>query len=155
MFPADYSADMIKGFHHAGVATRDLPRLVGFYVEQFHAQVLQRHSWDETDSELSVRFGIQASSGRLAMLGFPDPALEIFQFDKPELPGCLPLRSVAKPGLSHICFEVDDCFAEYYRLSAGGMNFHAAPFAMPAGGVFTYGRDPDGNVVELLQRPPD
>jgi predicted enzyme related to lactoylglutathione lyase len=33
------------------------------------------------------------------------------------------------------------------------MTFHAPPLTMPSGGVFAYGRDPDGNVVELLQPP--
>ena len=74
-----------------------------------------------------------------------------FAIEEPALDGGPP-RSVAKPGLSHIAFEVDDVGREFDRLD-GVLSFHAPPLVMPSGGVFAYGRDPDGNVVELLQLP--
>lgn len=145
---------MIIGFHHTGVATRNLDRLCRFYVDLFHGQVLNEFSWDEDNTALSRRLGLEASSGSLKMIGFPEARLELFQFDTPrEIRSTLP-RSVAGPGFSHICFRVDDCEAEYDRLSDAGMSFHAEPLAMPNGGVFAYGRDPDGNVVEIFQPPP-
>ena len=85
------------------------------------------------------------------MLGFEGARLEVFEFATP-IQDRGSLRSVAKPGFSHIAFEVDDVFAEYERLQ-GAMAFHAPPLEMPGGGIFAYGRDPDGNVVELLQPP--
>ena len=40
--------------------------------------------------------------------------------------------------------------AEYDRLVAAGMRFHCLPVTMGRQRA-TYGRDPDGNVVELLE----
>ena len=145
---------MIKGLHHVGMATRDLPRLAGFYVELFHAELLREFSWSEEAGEFSVRLGLERSAGRLVLLRLAGAGLEIFQFDTPEIPESRILRSVAKPGFSHICLEVDDCEREHARLTGSGMAFHGPPLAMPSGGVFTYGRDPDGNVIELFQAPP-
>ena len=59
-------------------------------------------------------------------------------------------RRMCDPGLIHICLYVDDAWAEYERLSALGMEFHCEPGG--AGTMLaTYGRDCDGNVVELLE----
>ena len=142
---------MIKGIHHTGMATRNLDRLCAFYCDHFHGRVLVEFSWDTDNRALSERLGLEQSAGRLCMLGFGDTRLEVFEFSDPVI---LPegARSVAAPGLSHIAFEVDDAKAEFARLSEV-MEFHAPLLTMPAGGVFAYGRDPDGNVVEILQPP--
>ena len=144
---------MILGLHHVGVATHDLDRLSLFYTELFGGKIINELSWDETEDSISLRLGLKISSGRLAMVEFDGARIEIFEFTLPTIPKASKLRSVAKPGFSHICFKVVDCKFEYDRLIARGMIFHAAPKIMPSGGVFTYGRDPDGNVVELLQLP--
>ena len=144
---------MIKGLHHVGVATRDLDRLCAFYAEFFHGRTLAEFAWTEEDTELSDRLGLERSAGRLRMLGFGVTRLEVFEFTMPSIePNGR--RSVAKPGFSHIAFEVDDAMAEYDRLVQAGLPFHAPPLTMPGDGVFAYGRDPDGNVVEILQPPP-
>jgi catechol 2,3-dioxygenase-like lactoylglutathione lyase family enzyme len=57
---------------------------------------------------------------------------------------------VCDHGITHIALDVRDIHAEYERLSAAGMRFHCPPLDM--GGIkATYGRDPDGNVVELQE----
>ena len=61
---------------------------------------------------------------------------------------------MAREGLTHLAFQVSDCRAEYARLSAAGMRFNAPPLLTPVGAWFTYGHDPDGNIVELIQPPP-
>lgn len=144
---------LIIGFHHVGLATQDLDRLAGCYVTLFGGQVLTEFSWGRDDVALSKRLGLQHSSGRLVMIGFAQARLEIFEFSPPNVPRPEAPRSVAKPGLSPICFQVYDCQKEYQRLIAAEMPFHATPLVMPSGGVFADGRDPDGNVVEIFQPP--
>ena len=61
-----------------------------------------------------------------------------------------PNRPVCDHGITHIAFEVDDLDAEYDRLKAAGMRFHCPPQNLGVSRV-TYGRDPDGNVLELWQ----
>jgi hypothetical protein len=53
-------------------------------------------------------------------------------------------------GLTHLCLYCDDVFAEYERLKGLGMEFNCQPGGSGATRA-TYGRDCDGNVVELLQ----
>ena len=43
-----------------------------------------------------------------------------------------------------------DIDKEYERLAAAGMRFHCAP-VQNGDAKMTYGRDPDGNVIELLE----
>ena len=61
-----------------------------------------------------------------------------------------PLRPFDK-GYTHFCVDVTDIDREYERLRAVGMTFgHPAP--LDAGHVKTiYGRDPEGNVIEIQQ----
>jgi catechol 2,3-dioxygenase-like lactoylglutathione lyase family enzyme len=60
---------------------------------------------------------------------------------------------VCDPGITHLCFDVTDLDQEYERLSEAGMTFHCPPQDAFAGVRTTYGRDPDGNVVELQEVP--
>ena len=65
-----------------------------------------------------------------------------------------PNRPVCDQGITHICLQVTDIDAEYARLSAAGMRFHCAPQTAPGLCRATYGRDPDGNIVELIEPDP-
>lgn len=53
-------------------------------------------------------------------------------------------------GITHICLDVVDSDGEYERLKAAGMQFISPPQA-----IFfvktAFGRDPDGNLVELQE----
>ncbi|HJP36347.1 MAG TPA: VOC family protein, partial [Gammaproteobacteria bacterium] len=60
-------------------------------------------------------------------------------------------RPVCDHGITHLCLQVSDIDAEYERLKAAGMVFHCPPQAVGDAIHATYGRDPDGNVVELLE----
>src|SRR3546814_7396738 len=91
---------------------------------------------------------LPGSSARYAMIRLGSFYMEVFQYHQPE--GVRIERRMCDPGLIHICLYVDDAQAEYERLSALGMEFHCPPGG--AGTMLaTYGRDCDGNVVELLQ----
>ena len=53
-------------------------------------------------------------------------------------------------GLTHIAIAVDDIDAEFTRMSEAGVRFHCPPG--PKGPYrATYGRDPEGNVFELIE----
>ena len=60
-------------------------------------------------------------------------------------------RSVVDHGLTHICLNVTDVAAECARLSAAGMRLHTQPISIGLPITGTYGRDPDGNIIELLE----
>ena len=87
-------------------------------------------------------------------MSFKSASIEIIEFCKLAPGRDSAIRAVDRPGFSHVCFAVDDCKAEYERLRAAGMEFHAPPLRMPSGARFTYGRDPDNNIVEIVEPPP-
>lgn len=60
-------------------------------------------------------------------------------------------RPVCDHGITHFCLQVKDVRGEYARLKAAGILFHCPPQEFAGEAVVTYGRDPDGNVFELLQ----
>ena len=56
-------------------------------------------------------------------------------------------------GAAHLCLRVENLITVYERLSSEGVTFVSAPHADELGVVWVYMRDPDGNVVELIQEP--
>ena len=56
-------------------------------------------------------------------------------------------------GAAHLCLRVENVNAEYERLSGEGVTFVSAPHGDEFGVIWVYMRDPDGNVVELIQEP--
>ncbi|MEZ5565241.1 MAG: VOC family protein [Gammaproteobacteria bacterium] len=141
---------MLKGFHHAALSTPDLDRLVRFYCESFGCTVIREFGWPAGIPEADALTGLQNSAARAAMLKLGDSFLEIFEFSSPVPKPGDPDRPACDHGITHICLEVQDSQAEYRRLKTAGMRFHAPPQPQE-GGFVTYGRDPDGNIVELLE----
>ena len=141
---------MLKGFHHAAISTPDLARSVRFYCDLFGCTVLREFGWPAGIPEADALTGLRNSAARAVMLKLHDSFLEIFEFSSPTPQPGNPDRPACDHGITHICLAVEDSQAEYARLKAAGMRFHAPPQAQD-GGFVTYGRDPDGNIVELLE----
>jgi catechol 2,3-dioxygenase-like lactoylglutathione lyase family enzyme len=79
--------------------------------------------------------------------------LELFEFAAPAHESLDPNYSVANQGISHFGVKVPDIDAAYNHMSAHGVRFHAPVTTFASGIRATYGRDPDGNVFELLEFP--
>lgn len=141
---------MIRGIHHVAVHVRDLDRMLKFYSEAFGFEVVgQDFNW--RDSAMIDRImDVPGSAGRGAMLRAGTCYIEIFQFDAPDPSSSRPLRPFDK-GYTHFCVDVTDIEQEVERLRALGMSFgDRSP--VDAGHVKTlYGRDPEGNVIEIQQ----
>jgi catechol 2,3-dioxygenase-like lactoylglutathione lyase family enzyme len=144
-------SNMILGIHHTAIATRDIESLSAWYCDMFGLTKLCDDGWSGAP-ELDKIVGLPNSAARFMLLSGGNHCVELFQFDSPDPGEHTPFRPVSKPGFTHICFAVDDIEGEYRRLSEAGMEFHCAPtVAADRPLLATYGRDPDGNVVELLQ----
>ena len=94
--------------------------------------------------------GLQQSAANAAMLKIGETFLEVFEFSAPEPATQTGDRPVNNHGITHICLEVADIDAEYERLKSAGMRFNCAPQRQD-GSSMVYGRDPDGNVLELIE----
>lgn len=141
---------MLLGFHHAALCTPDLDRCLAFYTGVLGCEVAWTFGWEAGSAEADAVTGLAGSAARAAMLRLGDSFLEVFEFSAPAAPAAGGERPVNAPGITHICLQVQDIQAEYRRLAAAGMRFHCPPQAQDSGFV-TYGRDPDGNVIELLE----
>ena len=141
---------MLMGFHHAAISTPDLDRFIEFYRDAFGCEVSRMFAWDAPSDRADALTGLDGTAARAAMLKLGDSFLEVFEFSSPRPKSPDVPRPVHDHGITHICIQVKDIQAEYERLLAAGMRFHCPPVPQDSG-FLTYGRDPDGNVVELLE----
>lgn len=141
---------MLVGFHHAAICTPDLDRFLAFYRDVLGCEVAWTFGWEAGSKQADAVTGLKESAANAAMLKLGDSFLEVFEFSSPPSAPRDGERPVNQPGITHICLQVKDIRAEYDRLQAAGMRFHCPPQAQDTGFV-TYGRDPDGNVIELLE----
>lgn len=146
---------MIRGIHHVAISTPDLDRLVAFYRDVIGAELVRESGWPAGSDAIDVLVRLRGSSARTATLRLGNAYLELFQYDTPTPAPQDPARPVNDHGFTHVCLDVVDIDAEYERLLAAGMTFHCPPPALGQIGSgslrSTYGRDPDGNVVELQE----
>jgi catechol 2,3-dioxygenase-like lactoylglutathione lyase family enzyme len=142
---------MIRAIHHIAISTPNLTRSVEFYTSQLGFEVAGGGQWRDSEA-LDRHMGLRSSAGRTATLRLGAAMLEIFEFESPPSAPTAGDRPVSDHGLTHICLDVTDLDAEYERLRAAGMRFHAPPLDADVMKVRSvYGRDPDGNVIELQQ----
>lgn len=141
---------MIKGFHHAAISTPDLERCVRFYTEVIGGEVAWEFGWERNTPEADAVTGLRDSATKAAMLRIGETFLEVFEYSSPPPARRSGDRPVNDHGITHICLEVTDIHSEYARLRDAGMRFHSEPMAQD-GSSMVYGRDPDGNVVELIE----
>ena len=145
---------MIRGIHHVAISTPDLDRLVTFYVDVVGFEQVMSTEW--SDRPIIDRIiGLNGSAARQIMLKAGNAYLELFEYSSPIPRGADPTRSPSDHGYTHFCLDVTDIDAEHERLMAGGMTFHSPPPTAAELGSgrlrAIYGRDPDGNIVELQE----
>lgn len=141
---------MILGFHHAAISTPDLERCKQFYIEVVGCEEAWSFEWPSGTPLADEMTGLSDSAARATMLKLGQTHLEIFEYSSPPPRPREGVRPVCDHGITHICLQVQDLHGEYTRMKAAGMQFHSEPLTQDTGYV-VYGRDPDGNVVELIE----
>lgn len=141
---------MILGFHHTAIATTDLSTMVDFYLTHLGFELVVEQSWPSGSERHDALTGLRDSSARYAVLRLGNAFLELFQYLSPTPAPNNPERPVSDAGLTHIAIVVDDIEAEFTQMRQAGVRFHCPPG--PDGPYrATYGRDPEGNVFELIE----
>jgi len=142
---------LIKGIHHTAISTGNLENALKFYRDGLGFEVVMKGGW-KRDSEYPEKvIGLKDSAARFFMLKKGETRLELFEYSSPSPKPLDRTRRVCDHGFTHICLEVEDIEFEYKRLNNAGMTFHASPPEAQGPMRAIYGRDPDGNVVELLE----
>lgn len=144
---------MIKGMDHVGMSVRNLDRSIEFYRNLFGMELIYHGPFggEHYDLRYESVLGVKGAAGTVALMRLGTMQIEMFQFDRPDAKLSDPHRPVCDHGITHFCFQVRDVPSEYERLKAAGVRFHCAPQHFDGKAVVTYGRDPDGNVFELLE----
>jgi len=142
---------MIRAIHHPAICTADADRAIAFYRDLFGCAVV----YDEVigGPHLGLLTGRPEASMRCVLMRKGPGFFEIQQYLDPES------RMLSDPeerfqyhiGLSHVCFDVIDCKSEYERLRDAGMRFQHEPITAEGIANVAYGRDPDGNLIELQE----
>ena len=129
-----------------------MARAIDFYCNVMGGEVQRQVGWEKGSAvEIDKRLGLEKSGAKVAVIRLGASYVELFEYSSPP-PKPKPEGELASDlGIRHICFVVDDCVGEYERLKALGVHFNAPPYNSGSGMVFTYGRDPDGNLFELLE----
>jgi glyoxylase I family protein len=133
-----------------GIHVHDLDRMMRFYRDAFGFELVgEEFSW--RDSEFIDRIvDVPGSAARGAMLRAGTCYMELFQYSAPAPTVTSPLHPYDK-GYTHFCVDVTDIEQEFERLKTLGMTF-GQPAPIDVGHVKSiYGRDPEGNLIEIQQ----
>ena len=140
---------MIKGIHHVAVHVHDLDRMIAFYRDAFGFRLVgDEFAWKD-EPVLDTLLDVPGSAAKGAMLRAGSCYLEMFQFQAPT--GTTDAQNPYDKGYTHFCVDVTDIDTEFERLKGLGMTF-GAPAPIDMGHVKSvYGRDPEGNVIEIQE----
>jgi catechol 2,3-dioxygenase-like lactoylglutathione lyase family enzyme len=139
---------MIRGVHHLAISTPDLDRFVDHYERWFGFERCGGGGWEIGNDRVDAMVGLDGSAARYEMIRLGNLYIEVFEYGSPPGTGLRP--RMCDHGITHLCLYSDDVFADFERLTALGMRFNCPPGGSAATRA-TYGRDCDGNIVELLQ----
>jgi len=139
---------VIRGVHHLAISTPDIDRFVDHYHRWFGFERAGAGGWEPGNERIDTMVGLKDSSARYEMIRLGNLYIEVFEYAAPKGETVHP--RMCDRGITHLCLYCDDVFAEYERLKGLGMTFNCPPGGSAATRA-TYGRDCDGNVVELLQ----
>lgn len=142
-------------FHHPGIVVPDLEAGIVFYSSFLDVREQFRFDWDETDRVAIERVTDMSNSTAIAvMLEGDGYHIELFEFRSPGSAVAPGDRRASDLGIRHLAFEVDDIDAACERFTSAGGTFHDTPQQL-GNTMCTYGRDPFGNIIELMQYVPE
>jgi catechol 2,3-dioxygenase-like lactoylglutathione lyase family enzyme len=141
---------MITAFSHVGISVSNLERSLAFYRDLLGMRVIQEVPFGGPSYDAIM--GVNGTDGRIAVLRTQNLEIELLEFRRPLPRPADPDRRVFDQGLSHFAIHVADIAALRARLEAAGVRFHSALVYFPrCATTAVYFRDPDGNLIEMIQ----
>jgi lactoylglutathione lyase len=137
--------------HHVGLQVSDVARAGAFYEAALGATWMVMPLAFEGAGAVQA-MGHEGVTLRLAMLGLGDAMLELFEFTGDVVPEWA--RRPNDNRLPHLAVQVEDTDAALARIEAAGGKRIWPDVDRFGRARVIYVADPDGNVVELLDKPP-
>jgi lactoylglutathione lyase len=143
---ADQAADPVARLDHVGLSVTDLAGATSWFCDVFG--LVPELALRVEPLDLSIQMLIHPGHGyRLELLHRPGSVAG----GKPGTPAEAALRD----GYGHVAFDVTDLDTAYHRAVARGARPVMPPGPSPEAGVrMAFVADPEGNLIELLHRPP-
>ena len=128
---------------HVGLTVADLPAMTAWYCAALDLSVEFEFALDRVDLRGAM---LHSGAGyRIELLHRPGSAVG--------LQAANPVEAALTRGFGHVAFDVPDVDAAYDALVAAGAVDRMSPRPSPEPGVrMAYVADPEGNLVELLDR---
>jgi lactoylglutathione lyase len=148
-------ADQILGSHHTGFTVSSLERSLSFYLGLLGGELVVEAA-PPPGGYIAELLGYQEARVRLVQVRLPGSShlLELMEIEEP--PGIAVPVEPRRIGCAHLCIVVADLPDTWRRLRAAGVRFVSEPVQMTGGanpgGWGVYARDPDGIIVQLVQR---
>ena len=147
---------MMRAIDHVGLIVADLDRAVEFWCGRLGLRLLGRVT--ETGPDIAALLGEDSVEIEIADLDADGRIIELIRYIRP---AGQPVRARSSdPGSCHIALRVDDLDAVLERIQgsqARQISRHPVVLHDPGGAwdgvACCYIADPDGNIVELVQRP--
>ncbi|MFV0372967.1 VOC family protein [Microbacterium sp.] len=130
---------------HVGVSVGDLDAQAAWYVGALGLLALPPTV--KPDAGMRTQFLVDPVDGW---------ALELLerQGSQPQVRAQSPADSMRVHGYGHLCLRVDDVATHYAALVAAGAGEITPPGPSPMSGLpVAFVADPEGNLIELIQRP--
>ncbi len=131
----------VLSLDHIAVTVQDMERAVTFYRNVLGLEVLGQLLLNEGTFKLVY---LQAGAARIELFAFTEEGRRSETADRNE-----------DLGFKHIAFTVDDVDAVARRLQAHDVPFTVEPTDAPGGVRLAFFHDPDGNLLEIVDRLPD
>jgi len=144
---------MILGVHHPALSVQSLDAALDFYCKKLGFEPVMRAEIPSGIAPLDQAFGIPDAGCKVAMIKRGNSCIELFEFRSAATPKGDPKRPVNQHGITHICLAADDYDKDYAFLKRAGVVFNTKPQG-DSPSRWAYGRDPFGNVIELLEHDP-
>jgi len=138
----------VKSVCHAGLTVSDFEAAVRWYHGKFGFLLVSEEILEpEATRRLFPLYKVEGARVRLGFLRAPGGSvLEIFEFS-PKASGGAPVWNA--PGFTHVALNVSGLPRWYESLKAEGVEFVAPP-AKTGDVDWVFLKDPDGNLVELI-----
>ncbi len=138
---------MILGVHHPALSVPDMQKALDFYCGVLGFEVVMEV--DLPAGLMEKPFDLDEAACKVRMVSKGTTCIELFEFGS-GAPQGNPKRPVNEHGITHIALASTDVPEDYEKLRAAGVTFNTPPQG-ESPNQWCYGRDPFGNVLELLE----
>lgn len=132
--------------HHVGLTVADLDRAVAFYTDTFGLDVLAR--FEVGGEAFADAVDVANATGSFAHLDADGIRIELVEYDPTGESGEPP--TLNRPGAIHLGLSVDDLDSFYDGLDSE-VETLSQPRTTESGTRILFVRDPEGNLVEVLE----